>query len=55
MLCRLSSLWAPAGEALCKALEHQPAITWPLVHATLQATQAGFLAGADRGAPALNM
>jgi len=53
--CRLSLLWGPAGEALGKALEHQPGVAWPLVHATLAATQAGFLSGADRGTAALNM
>ncbi len=53
--CRLSLLWGPAGEALGKALEHQPGAAWPLVHATLAATQAGFLSGADRGTAALNM
>ncbi len=52
---RLSSLWAPACAALGRALEAQPEVAWPLVHGALQAAQAGFLDGSDRGAPALNM
>lgn len=52
---RLSTLWPAATEALAKALEFAPEAAWPLVLEALRATQAGFLSGNDRGAPALNM
>ena len=52
---RLSTLWPAAAEALAKALEHAAGVAWPLVVATLQRTQAAFLAGADRGTPPMDM